>query len=217
VIDRIRVLIVDDHPLVADSLRRLLTSGTDCEVVGVARTGADALRLAREMKPSVILMDYHLPDESGAATTAKIHADNPQQVVVFLSSDDRDESLFAAVEAGAAGYLSKGADPATILPAIRRAAAGEMLVRGADLARLIATRRGAAVAAAEQARHRAAFSDREMEIMRMLADGEDTPQMAAGLFIEAGTVRWHIKNILTKLGVHSRIAAVAEAARQGVI
>lgn len=214
---RARILIVDDHPLVAEGLHAVLEGYEDIEVVGVAGSAGVALEVARAARPDVVLMDFRLPDRTGAEAAVELRAELPEVAIVFLSADDSDAAVMAAVEAGATGYLPKAGRSDAIVEAVRRAARGEMLIPAATLARLISVRRSQARADAERARTAAAFTPREREILTLMAEGFDNPTIAERLFIEVTTVRWHVRNVIEKLGAHSKLAAVARAAELGLL
>ena len=203
--------------MVAQALSRLLDDPPDLSVADTVASVAEALRLASERKPDVVVMDYHLPDGNGADAAAAIRAASPGTSILFFSADDSDAALFGAVEAGASGYLHKGSNPELVVEAVRRVASGEMLIPAADLSRLISAKRSAARSAAERARAAAQFTERERELLLLMRDGLDNAAIAERMFIELTTVRWHIRNILEKLGAHTKLEAVARAAELGLI
>lgn len=211
------MLIVDDHPLVAQALSRLIDDVSDLACVGVTDNAADAAKLAAEMDPGVVIMDFHLETSSGADAAAAIRASSPNTLFLFYSADNSDAVILEAVEAGAAGYLSKGSHPDLILDAVRRVARGDMLIPSALLVRLINSRRTSAAATAERARVDAQFTAREREILVMMREGLDNAAMASRLFIEISTVRWHVRHVLDKLHAHSKLEAVARAAELGLL
>jgi two-component system response regulator DevR len=212
-----RVLIVDDHPMLADSLRRLFDGLDDFTVVGTAQNAEQAIQQSLEGRPDVVVMDTHLPGASGPDAARAIRLSNPTAHVLFLSGDESDAAILDAVEAGAAGYLFKGAHADMIVDAVRRVASGEMLIPAAVLARLITTDRAAAVSQAERERAAGQFTQREREVLRLMGSGLDNSAIAARLFLEISTVRWHVRNILEKFQVHSQLGAVARAAELGML
>jgi two-component system nitrate/nitrite response regulator NarL len=214
---KIKVLIVDDHPLIREGLAAVLGAETDIAVVGVTGSADGAVEMAAQHQPAVVLMDFRLSGRTGAEAAADIRAANPETAVVFLSADESDEALSTAVHAGAAGYLVKRGPVAEIADAIRRAAAGEMLIPGRVLAELMATDRTRASAAADIRQLAATLTDRERQILELTAQGLENDAIAEQLFIELSTVRWHVSNVLEKLGVHSKLAAVALAAENGLV
>lgn len=212
-----RVLIVEDHPLVAQALASLLDDAPDLACVGVGENAADAAKLAAEQDPDVVIMDFHLEGSSGADAAAAIRASSPKTLFLFYSADNSDEVLLEAVEAGASGYLSKGSHPDLILDGVRRVARGDMLIPSALLVRLINSKRTAAAASAERARIDAQFTAREREMLLLMREGLDNAAMASRLFIEMSTVRWHVRHVLDKLHAHSKLEAVARAAELGLL
>ncbi|GAC1579296.1 MAG: hypothetical protein NVS3B24_12800 [Candidatus Dormibacteria bacterium] len=208
-----RVLIVEDHPLVAQALLHLLQEAEDLTVVGVANDGADAVRQAMETHPDVVLMDYHLPGQSGAYSVAEIRSSAPATFFLFLSADDTDSALLAAVEAGASGYLSKATRPELVLDAVRRVAAGETLIPAAVLTRLISSKR----TAVEHAEAESRFTPREREVLKLMSQGLDSASIAQRLGIQLSTVRFHVRSILGRLQAHTQLEAVALAAELGLL
>jgi DNA-binding NarL/FixJ family response regulator len=207
----IRVLIVDDHRMFADSLARLLNDEPDLEVVEVATTGTAGVALAAALQPSVALVDYNLPDMNGVALTAKIRQETPHTYVVMLTGAPSDGVLLNAIEAGCSGYLSKDRAALEVVEAVRLAAAGEALISPRELARLL-PRLGRA-----QRSVGSDLTDREREVLALLAEGAANPHIASTLFLSVNTVRNYVQSILTKLGAHSKLEAVSIAVREGVI
>jgi len=204
----IRVLIVDDHPVVRDGLRGILTSDPEFEVVGEAADGAEALAGARAAKPDVILMDLRMPGVGGVAAIRSLaEADIPARVLV-LTTYDSDSDVVPALEAGATGYLLKDAPRDELVRAIRSAARGEAVLAPSVASRLVSQLR-----APEQA----TLSDRELEVLRLVAQGETNRGVAARLFISEATVKTHLLHIYTKLDVNDRAAAVGAAYERGLI
>jgi DNA-binding NarL/FixJ family response regulator len=212
-----RVLIVQDHPLLASAIARILESEGDLTVSGVARRGDEAAILAAREKPDVILMDFRLPDCSGPAAAADIKRAVPNAAIVFHSADQTESSLLDAIDAGAIAYLTKSATADQIVEAVRKAAVGEVLIPVGLFAKAIA--RQHKVVTDEQARRRlsAQFTPRELDVLRLLAEGYDTADLAARLNIAPHTVEWHVRHVIEKLGVHSKLQAVIAAARVGLI
>ncbi|HXC79086.1 MAG TPA: response regulator transcription factor [Candidatus Acidoferrum sp.] len=214
---RIRVLIVQDHPLLASAIARILESQEDLVVSGVARRGDEAAAVAAREKPTVVLMDFRLPDSSGPAAAATIKLAAPAAAIVFHSADETETSLLDAIDAGAIAYLTKSATADQIVEAVRKAAIGEVLIPVGLFAKAIA--RQHKVFTDEQARRKlsAQFTPRELEVLRLLAEGLDTPTLARRLSIAPHTVEWHVRHVIEKLGVHSKLQAVIAAARMGLI
>jgi DNA-binding NarL/FixJ family response regulator len=214
---RTTVLLVDDHKVLVEGLRALLGDYADLEVIGTAGTGAEAIEAVDARPPDVVLMDYRLPGGDGAAATAAIHARHPGVAVVFLSADDSDAALLAAVEAGAVGYLVKSEAMSQVADAVRLAAAGEMLLPNDVLARLIQHQRQRSRDERSRDRLLDTMTPREVEVLRLMADGLDNQQVAQRLSISYLTVRGHVRNILDKLDCHTKLAAVARASEYGLI
>jgi DNA-binding NarL/FixJ family response regulator len=204
----IRVLIVDDHPVVRDGLRGILTSDPEFDVVGEAADGAEALAGARAARPDVILMDLRMPGVGGVAAIRSLaEADIPARVLV-LTTYDSDSDVVPALEAGATGYLLKDAPRDELVRAIRSAARGDAVLAPSVASRLVSQLR-----APEQA----TLSDRELEVLRLVAQGETNRGVAARLFISEATVKTHLLHIYTKLDVNDRAAAVGAAYERGLI
>ncbi len=213
----IRVEIIEDHLLMAEGLRALLSDEPDIEVVGLAVGVKEAVEIARATLPQIILTDFKLGDGSGADAVTLIRQILPEIVAVFLSAHDSDAVVAAAVEAGAAGFLSKTDSPDEVISAIRRAAAGEILVPARRLAEIIALRRRTAAAGGAKGRPADAITTRELETLRLMASGDDNTAIARKLRIKYTTVRSHVRSVMEKLEAHSRLEAVVRAAERGVI
>ena len=186
-------------------------------MVGASSTAGEAVDLVAKHEPAVVLMDFQLQGRTGAEAAQDIRAARPDTSIVFLSADETDEALSTAIRAGAVGYLPKTAAADEVLDAIRRAAAGQILIPARVLSRLLAEERSKTAAAGEIGHLVATITSRERQILQLTAQGLGTADIAAELSIELSTVRWHVKNILEKLGVHSKLAAVARAAEYGLI
>ena len=207
---RITVLIVDDHALVADSFRVVLSGEPDINVVAVAGTAAEALVAAVTHRPDVVLMDYVLPDSDGAAAAARVRAAVPDAKVVMLTGSDEPAALFAAFDAGCIGYLHKTSALERLGPAVRAAAAGEWVVSPGDLGLLLERHRSGEGGAAT-------LTSRELDVLRLAAMGLSSRAIAERLGLSLHTVRTHLQNVLGKLGTHSRMEAVAVARRRGLL
>ena len=204
----IRVLIVDDHPVVRDGLRGILSSDPEFDVVGEAGDGAEALATASRSQPDVILMDLRMPGVGGVAAIRSLaDAGIPARVLV-LTTYDTDSDVVPALEAGATGYLLKDSPRDELVRAIRSAARGEAVLAPSVASRLVSQLR-----APEQA----TLSDRELEVLRLVARGETNRGVAARLFVSEATVKTHLLHIYTKLDVNDRAAAVAAAYERGLI
>lgn len=210
---RIRVLIVDDHPVVRAGLQALLASRPELHVVGAAADGNEAVAAARALQADVVLCDLRLGDgPDGVAVTSALRASLPGDpatlpAVVILTTYDHDADILRAVEAGAAGYLLKDAAPDAIVTAILRAAAGETVLSTSLTQRVVATMRT----------RRAGLSEREREVLALVAQGLPNRGIAKRLFISEATVKSHLNHAFGKLGVESRTAAVAAARAAGLL
>jgi two-component system, NarL family, response regulator DevR len=215
--DRVRVLVVQDHPLLASAIARVLEREDDMTVVGIARRGEEAATLAAEYNPAVVLMDFRLPDLSGPAAAAKIRTAVPSAAIVFHSAEESEDALLDAVDAGAIAYLTKSATADEIIEAVRKASLGQVLIPVGLFAKAIARQRR--VGNEKQAREKllAEFTPRELDVLRLLADGHDTQALARLLGIAPHTVEWHVTHVIEKLRVHSKLQAVIVAARLGLI
>jgi DNA-binding NarL/FixJ family response regulator len=205
---RIRVLIVDDHPVVRDGLAGMLATQPDLEVVGDAADGEAALRQVAALSPDVVLMDLQLPRLSGVEATAAIRAEHPRVQVLVLTTYDTDADITAAVEAGAVGYLLKDTGREQLCAAIRAAARGESVLSPTVAAKLLGRLRG---------RDREGLSGREIEVLTAVARGQGNKQVARVLHISEATVKTHLLHIYAKLGVDDRTAAVTTALERGMI
>lgn len=205
----IRILIADDHSVVRQGLRMFLGLDPELEVVGEAADGAEALRLARELRPDVVLMDLLMPVMDGIEATAAIRHELPDTEVLALTSVLEDASVVGAVRAGAIGYLLKDTQADALCQAIKSAAAGQVQLTPKAAARLMQ-----AVSAPESP---VDLTERETEVLRLLAQGQSNKQIAHSLHISEKTVKTHVSNILSKLGVQSRTQATLCAIRIGLV
>jgi DNA-binding NarL/FixJ family response regulator len=213
----LRVLIVQDHLLLASALAAILADEAGIEVCGIARTGAEAAQMAAREQATVVLMDFRLPDMSGPAAAGLIQAGRPGIAIVFHSAEDSETALLDAIDVGATAYLMKAATADQILEAVRRAARGEVLIPSALFAKAIARQQKQALANHDRERLTAEFTPRELDVLRLLAVGLDTTDMSNRLGIASHTVEWHVRHIIEKLGAHSKLQAVIAAARRGLI
>jgi DNA-binding NarL/FixJ family response regulator len=212
--DTIQVLIADDHQLFRDGLRALLQSAADTEVVGEASTGKEALDLAAENQPDVVLMDLQMPDMDGIEATRHIVRTSPHINILMVTMFEDDQSVFDAMRAGARGYVLKGAKHEEMLRAIRAVAGGEAIFSPS-----IASRMMNFFAASRSAIPQEVFSDltdREHEILTLIARGESNVEIAQALTISVKTVRNHVSNIFSKLQVADRAQAVIRARDAGL-
>lgn len=213
----IRVLLVEDHQVVAEGLQALLEEYPDLHVVGWAPTVAAAEAAAAQRPVDLALVDFRLPDGSGADAAAAIRSYQPEAAIVILSVEDSDDAMMAAVGAGASGYLLKSAPSDDVVQAIRRAAEGETLIPAQRMMELLTRRRVAMRQEAERARVRDTLTRRELEILHLLAEGLDNHDIAERLCIEYTTVRSHVHRLLQKLGARSKLEAVVKASELGIV
>ena len=204
-----RILITDDHGVVRQGLRMFLSLEPDLEVVGEASNGSEALSLARELKPDVVLMDLLMPVMDGIEATEAIRTEMPEVEVVALTSVLEDTSVSEAVRAGAIGYLLKDTDAEELKRAIQAAAEGRVHLAPEAAARLMRE-----VRAPESPEE---LTDRETEVLRLVARGHANKQIASSLFVSEKTVKAHVSSILMKLGVQSRTQAALHAVRAGLV
>jgi DNA-binding NarL/FixJ family response regulator len=209
----ISVLIVDDHPVVRDGLRGMLASDPGFAVVGEAATGVEALTVAVAARPDVVLMDLRMPQMDGVTAIGALRDQGVGARVLVLTTYDTDSDVLPAIEAGATGYLLKDAPRDELFRAIRSAAKGEAVLAPSVAARLMGQLRSpsAAPTASEP------LSQRELEVLAMIAQGTTNREAAAQLFISEATVKTHLIHIYAKLGVKDRAAAVAEAFSRGYL
>ncbi|GAA1476293.1 response regulator transcription factor [Nocardioides aestuarii] len=206
-----RVLLVDDHAVLAESLSLLLGSQSDLEVVGTARTLADARRLVETSRPDVVLLDVALPDGDGIAEIPALLERHPGARVVVLTGTTSDRVLVGAVEAGAAGFLSKSGGVRRVVDTVRAAAADEAVLPEATLERLRPLMRQRA-----DERH-VRLTEREVEVLQLVAEGLTNAAIAERLVVSLHTVRNHVARISRKLGAHSKLEALSIALRQGLV
>ena len=207
--DLIRILIVDDHFVVRQGLAALLTPRNGMQVVGEAASGREAIELARTLQPDVILMDMIMPEMDGPEATACIKEDNPEARILVLTSFGEGNQIAAAVQAGALGYLLKDSSPDDLLHAIRSVHRGNLVLPQELAMKLMQSRPNLALL--DQ------LTDRELDVLRLLARGMSNQEIAAALNISATTVRSHVSNILMKLNVSNRTQAVLVAQEQRLV
>jgi DNA-binding NarL/FixJ family response regulator len=206
----IRILIADDHPIVREGLTAVLETQPDFVIVGAAASGTQAVERAAELQPDVILLDLALPELDGVAALRQIRAADPAAHVIIFTAFDTDERILAAVQAGAQGYLLKGAPREELFQAIRVVYSGGSLLQPVVAARLLRQFSGAA-ALPEQ------LTERELEVLRQLAKGRQNKEIATELWISERTVKFHVSAILAKLAVGNRTEAVSKAAQLGLV
>ena len=205
----IRVLITDDHGVVRQGLRMFLSLDPELEVVGEAANGQEAVAMARELEPDVVLMDLLMPVMDGIGATEAIRAELPEVEVIALTSVLEDASVTGAVRAGAIGYLLKDTDAEELHRAIKAAAEGKVQLAPEAAAKLMRE-----VRAPESPE---ALTERETEVLKLLARGKANKQIAGSLFLSEKTVKAHVSSILMKLGVQSRTQAALHAVRTGLV
>lgn len=204
----VTVLLVDDHPVVRTGLRAVIDAHPDVSVVGEAATGEEAVVVAGRLRPDVVLCDLRLGDGmDGIATTVELRKLRPAPAVLVLTTFDRDAELLGAVEAGAAGYVLKDQSPDEIVDGIRRTARGEMVLSPELATRVVRGMRNPAVR----------LTDRELEVLRLLATGASNKEIAKSLFVTEATVKSHLVHIFSKLGVDNRARAIRVGQESGLI
>lgn len=212
------MLVVQDHIMLGSAIARVLDVEADLTVIGIARTGAEAALIASRANPGVVLIDFHLPDMAGPAAAAMIRGGVPDAAIVFHSAEDSETALLDAIDAGASAYLTKSLSTAEqIVKAVRQAGRGEVLIPASLFAKAIARQRSARDRQQERDRLAADFTARELEVLALLAEGLDTADMSERLSIAPHTIEWHVRHLIEKLKVHSKLQAVIAAARLGLI
>ena len=216
VVDKIRILIVDDHVVLRDGMRQLLAKENDLEVVAMAGDGAEAVRLAQDLNPDVILMDIVMPGLNGIEATREIKKTQPGTAILPLTAYDDERYIVGLLQAGAAGYLLKSASGREIIGAIRTVHAGESVLHpvatGRLLARALGSTGSAPVPGADMP-----LTERELEVLNLAATGIGNKEIAQQLVLSVPTVKAHLVHIFNKMGVGSRTEAVLQALRKGWI
>ena len=213
---RLRILVVDDLALFRQGVVSLLSGQPDFEVVGEAANGLDALAQARDARPDLVLMDISMPEIDGLEATRRITRELPQVGVVILSVADDDQSLFEGLKAGAHGYLLKTIEPRAFLNTLRQVARGEAPISRGMATRLIGEFARQAQRAAPAPAPGSGLSEREKEVLELVAQGKSNKEIAAALSIADNTVKNHLKNILEKLHLANRVQAATFALREGL-
>lgn len=212
----IRVLVVDDHTLIRQGIVGLLESQDDIEVVGQAGNGREAIALLARISTDVVLMDIAMPGINGLTATREMKELRPEVRVLILTIHDRDDYLFQALRAGASGYVLKGADVQDLLAAVRTAFRGEVYLYPSVTSTLVADYLRRARAGDDRATYDG-LSDREREILHLIAQGKTSPEIAAELFLSPHTVQSHRDHIMAKLDLHSKAALIKYAIAKGLI
>jgi DNA-binding NarL/FixJ family response regulator len=216
----IRVLLVDDQALFREGLHTLLSIRPDIEIVGEASNGEEAIQIAAQTNPDVILMDLRMPVLDGAAATRRLAKTQPNSRVIVLTTFDDDEHIFDGLRAGAVGYLLKDVSSDKLVEAIRAAAGGQSFLQPSVAAKVISEFTRMTPPQFSAAGHRPLIeplSERELEVLQQVAAGASNKEIAAELFITEGTVKNHLTNILGKLGVRDRTQAALKAKELGLI
>jgi DNA-binding NarL/FixJ family response regulator len=210
--DPIRILVADDHPVVRDGLVAILSTQPDFEIVGEAGTGLEAVERAVALQPDVMLLDLEMPELDGVEVLRRLSQINPNVRVIVFTAFDTDERILGAVQAGAQGYLLKGSPRKELFDAIRVVRAGGSLLQPVVASKLLRQ-----VSHQNQANQVEALTPRELEVLRLLAQGLQNKEIAAELVISERTVKFHVSSIMGKLGAGNRTEAVTLAAQQGLI
>ncbi|NOX55882.1 MAG: response regulator transcription factor [Planctomycetes bacterium] len=214
--DRIRILLVDDHSVVRAGLRMLLESQPDMEVVGEAEDGRAAIEKTNELRPDIVVMDIAMPEISGLEATERIKAEHPDVKILTLTMHEDERYFFRALHAGASGYMAKGAPPEDFVSAVRAIAQGQAYIYPALTKKLLDEylTRSSEKAAAEPDD---GLTKREREVLRLIADGYTSREIGEMLGISPHTVERHRQNTMAKLGLHSRAELIKYAIRKGLI
>jgi DNA-binding NarL/FixJ family response regulator len=210
--DSIRILVADDHPVVREGLVSILSTQPDFEIVGEAGTGPEAVEQALALQPDVMLLDLEMPEMDGVEVLRRLSQTNPAVRVIVFTAFDTDERILGAVQAGAQGYLLKGAPRKELFDAVRVVRAGGSLLQPVVASKLLRQ-----VSHQGQASQVEALTPRELEVLRLLAQGLQNKEIAAELVISERTVKFHVSSIMGKLGAGNRTEAVSLAAQQGLI
>ncbi len=205
----VRILVVDDHEMVAQSLARVINATDGFEVVGLAADVGAALDSFSDTEPDVVLMDYELPSGDGITAASEMKVRRPQAKVVMLTGHDSDKVVARAIKEGCDGFIPKTAEVHVVIDAIRKAAEGEAVFSADQLSRAVHE-----LASTDQPD---SLSDRELDVLRLMAAGVSTADIAAELYISAHTVRTHVRHILEKLGAHSKLEALSIGVRKGIV
>jgi len=212
--DRITVLLVDDHAVVRQGVRTFLETQADLSVVGEAGSGEEAVELAEQHVPDVVLMDLIMPDMDGVEATRKVKQVSPRSQVVILTSYHEDEHIFPALKAGALSYVLKDLSAEELAEAVRKAAKGEAVLHPRVAARVIKELQGLRD---NKVNPFTELSERELEVLKLIADGMSNAEMAAKLVLSEKTIKGHVSNILSKLHLADRTQAAVYAWREGIV
>jgi two-component system, NarL family, response regulator YdfI len=213
----IRVLIADDHLIVREGLQLILETADEFELVGEAADGAQAVQLANERKPDVVLMDLQMPHVDGLTAIAQIRAQLPHVAIVILTTYNEDDRMIRGLRAGARGYLLKDTDRETLLNTIRAAARGETLLKPEIMARVLAHADSTPAPVSARTPVPTELTERERQVLQLLVHGAQNKEIASRLNITERTVKAHLASIFNRLGVNSRTEAAAVAVRLGLV
>jgi DNA-binding NarL/FixJ family response regulator len=211
--ETLRIMLVDDHALIRKGLAALLAGQADFQVVGQAGDGLEAIELAREIMPDLILMDVHMPRCTGPEATWAITREMPHVKVVMLTISDKDEDLFDAIKSGACGYLLKNLEPEELFDILEQTRNGEAALSGVMMARILEEFQRPGNSLVEQEE----LTERELEVLQLVVKGDSNAEIASQLFISENTVKMHLRNILDKLHLRNRIEAAVYAIRKGIV
>ncbi len=215
-LDTLRVLLVDDHDLFRTGLRNLLEE-QGLKIVGEAGAGSEAVKMTRDVAPDVVVMDLNMPGMGGVEATRHITSFAPLTRVLVLTISDQDSDVLDAILAGASGYLLKDSSISDLLRGIQAAASGESLISPTIASKLLQRVRASSSQPEIEKTIRSELSEREIEVLKLIANGQDNAQIAADLHISPKTVKNHISNILMKLQIENRIQAAVFAVRSGIV
>jgi NarL family two-component system response regulator YdfI len=211
----IKLIIADDHLIIRQGLRLILETEEEFEIIAEASDGAEAVDLCAKHHPDVVLMDLRMPGMDGLTAIEKLRETQPEIAVVILTTFNEDDLMLRGLQAGAHGYLLKDTDRSALFDTIRAAARGETLLKPEIMARVLATAKGGQSASATD--NDISLTDRELEVLQAVARGDRSKEVAVQLGISERTVKAHLGNIYSKLGVDSRAAAIAIAAQKGLL
>jgi DNA-binding NarL/FixJ family response regulator len=211
--ESMKILIADDHPVVREGLSAMLNRQPDIEVVGEAGNGREAVEKTRNLRPDIVLMDLRMPEMDGVEAMRRIAAINPEVRFIVLTTYDNDEYIFKGIEAGARAYLLKDSPREELFKAIRAVHRGESLIQPAVAGKVL----DRFAELSRQVQSPEALSDREVEVVKLMAEGASNKEIAVSLHISESTVKTHIQTIFQKLGVSDRTGAVTQAIRKGII
>ena len=213
----IKLIIVDDHALFREGLASIIRMESDIEIAGLAGSVKEAAELVRTVKPDIVLMDFSLPDGTGAKATELVLKDHPDCKVIFLTMSESDENLFAAIRSGAKGYLLKNMSPSKLVTAMRSVVQGESAISRSMTLRLMEE-----LSRTKQPEHKvdplvAGLTRREIEVLRILTTGMTNREIASQLYLSENTVKYHVHSILDKLNLPDRRSAAAFAKEHGIV